>query len=77
MTQITKGMFKDSESHSHKCLEELISKLKCRLDDLKKVWDENNLGCIKIKEYLIEKGINLNEIGKSIKEITKDIKYTL
>jgi len=79
MMQIIKGMFKDlpEETHGGICIEELLYHLKDELDGLNKVWSDNNLGCIKIKELLFEKGLNLEKIGKTVKEITETIKNTL
>jgi hypothetical protein len=56
----------NSETHTHFCIDELVSSVKQELDRLYGLWNKHNLSCIKLKETLSNNGVHLFEIAETL-----------
>jgi hypothetical protein len=64
-------------SHNHLCVEELVYGVKIELDELNRLWSNNELSCRKIKEHLLHKGIDLDTTKRELHALNKTIKTSL
>jgi hypothetical protein len=65
---------KEIYTHNHLCVEELVSGLELELDELNRLWSNNDLSCRKIKNYLLNNGIELDTTKREIHKLNKIIR---